>query len=48
MHPFNGMTISQRIVNISEVVTALTWFDTRQLQCVLRTCVAKTPFLGGK
>jgi hypothetical protein len=44
----NGMTCSQKIVNISEVVPALTWMDTRPLQCVLRICVAKVPLLGRK
>jgi hypothetical protein len=41
MYPLNGMTFSQQIVIINEVVPALTWMDTRPLQCVLRTCVAK-------
>jgi hypothetical protein len=41
---FNGMTCLQKIVNISEVAPAMTWMDTRTLQCVLRIGVAKTSF----
>jgi hypothetical protein len=40
--PFNGMTFWQKIVNISELVPAMTWLDARPLQCVLRVCVART------
>jgi hypothetical protein len=48
MYPLNGMTFSHNFVNISEVVPALTWIQTRPLQCVFRICVAETLIPGWK
>jgi hypothetical protein len=48
MHPLNGMTSSQKFVNISDVIPALTWTETRPYQCVLRICIAKTTLFRWK
>jgi hypothetical protein len=48
MMPFNGITFPRKIVNISEVVSALTWLDTRLIKWLHCICVDKLPFLGRK
>jgi hypothetical protein len=48
MHTFNGMTFSQKFVNITAVFAALTMMGTQALQYVHGICVPKTSLLGGK
>jgi hypothetical protein len=41
MLPLAGMTLPRKIVNISEVVPALAWIDTRPTEPLLAICLAK-------
>jgi hypothetical protein len=48
MHPLNGTTSSQKFVNISDVIPALTWYEHDHFSVYFAFASLKLPFLGGK